>query len=91
MMETKGHLEDRVFWLIAGSIGAVFVYVFCITFIAIPEKNIRFADTALGFLLGTVMAGCIAYYTGGTPAQKKRQQSTTTANISAAIKTVGMP
>lgn len=76
-METKNHfLEDKIFWLIAAAMGIVFIYIFCITFVSIPEKNIRFADTAQGFLLGTVLSGCIAYYTGGNPAQKKSQGDT---------------
>lgn len=86
-MDTKNHLESKVFWLIACAIGLVFIYIFAITFISIPEKNIRFADTAQGFFLGTVLAGCIAYYTGGAPAQKKENQGTTTADVSATITT----
>lgn len=29
----------------------VMVFVFVVTFVEIPEANVRFADTALGFLL----------------------------------------
>jgi len=33
----------------------VMVYIFFTTFITIPKENVRFADTAVGFLLGTCM------------------------------------
>jgi len=33
----------------------IFAYVFAITFIEIPEKNIRFADSSLTFLLATAL------------------------------------
>jgi hypothetical protein len=66
-MENKNWLENKVFWLIAACIFLVFVYVFCISFIPIPKDNLRFADTSLGFFLGTIMAGCIGYYTGSNP------------------------
>lgn len=66
-MENKNWLENKVFWMIATCIFLVFVFVFCITFIPIPKDNLRFADTSLGFFLGTIMAGCIGYYTGSNP------------------------
>ena len=41
-------------------------YIFLITFIPIPKDNIRFADTALGFILATVMGSVIGYYFGNS-------------------------
>lgn len=41
-----------------------FSYIFLITFGNIPEKNIRFADTVLGFLLGTLLATIITFFYG---------------------------
>ncbi len=38
------------------------VYIFLITFTNIPELNIRFADTILGFLLGTVVATILNFF-----------------------------
>ena len=81
-MENKPHfLEDKIFWLIAAAMAIVFIYIFCITFISIPEKNIRFADTAQDFLLGTVLSGCIGYYIGGNPAQKKSPSDNQNNNV----------
>lgn len=39
-----------------------FAYLTAITFTALPDANIRFADTALGFLLGTVVSSIIGFY-----------------------------
>lgn len=33
-----------------------FIYIFAITFLDVPKENVRFADTAIGFILGTVIA-----------------------------------
>jgi len=47
------------FW----SVSAV-VYIGFITFATIPVQNIRFADTILGFLLGTVVATILNFFYG---------------------------
>lgn len=68
----------------------VFVYVAAITFIPIPKENQRFADTILGFLLGTLLAGGNSYLLGGSPAnvlKKSVPTGTTTADITASITT----
>ncbi|NRA61198.1 MAG: hypothetical protein HRU25_09895 [Psychrobium sp.] len=61
-----------IFW----SIFAV-VYIACITFLTIPEESVRFADTILGFLLGTVIATMLNYFWGSNNSNEKRtdQQS----------------
>lgn len=48
------------------------LYIGCITFLAIPETNVRFADTILGFLLGTIMAGMFAYFFGSSSGSKAK-------------------
>lgn len=45
------------------------VYIFCITFLTIPKESVRFADTILGFILGTVIAQIINYFYGYSNAQ----------------------
>jgi hypothetical protein len=49
------------FWSIVGA-----SYIFLITFIEIPLANQRFADTEVGFLLGTVVAAVIQYFFGSS-------------------------
>jgi hypothetical protein len=57
------------FW----SIMAV-VYIFLITFTNIPETNVRFADTILGFLLGTVVATILNFFLGSSAGSKAKQE-----------------
>jgi hypothetical protein len=40
------------------------VYISAITFATIPKDNIRFADTIVGFLLGTVVATILNFFYG---------------------------
>jgi len=41
-------------------------YIGSITFVSIPAENLRFVDTVIGFLLGTIVAGIIGYYFGSS-------------------------
>jgi hypothetical protein len=50
-----------------------FIYIFSITFYPIPKLNIRFADTSLGFLLGTVFAWIINWAFRTAKAQIDKQ------------------
>lgn len=40
------------------------VYIACITFMTIPTDNVRFADTALGFVLGSLLAPVVNFFFG---------------------------
>lgn len=42
------------------------IYIGFITFGTIPEANIRFADTILGFILGTIIATIINFFFGSS-------------------------
>jgi protein-S-isoprenylcysteine O-methyltransferase Ste14 len=52
-----------------------FIYIFAITFCTIPKSNIRFADTALGFLLGTVFSWIINWAFRTAKAQIDKQSA----------------
>jgi len=49
------------FWSVLASI-----YIGCITFIDIPDDNARFADTILGFVLGTMVASMFQFLLGSS-------------------------
>ena len=49
------------FWSIVSA-----AYIAFITFAPIPPDNVRFADTVLGFILGTVVATLINFYFGSS-------------------------
>jgi hypothetical protein len=61
-----------IFW----SFTAV-TYIFFITFGSIPPDNIRFADTILGFLLGTVVATIINFFLGSSAGSKEKTEALT--------------
>lgn len=42
------------------------IYVACITFGTIPTDNVRFADTCLGFVLGTIVSSIMMFFFGTT-------------------------
>ena len=55
------------FWSIAAA-----VYIAFITFSIIPEPNVRFADTILGFILGTVIATMLNFWFGSSIGSKEK-------------------
>jgi hypothetical protein len=48
------------------------VYIGFITFSVIPESNVRFADTILGFILGTVIATMLNFWFGSSIGSKEK-------------------
>jgi len=59
-----------MFW----SLAAV-VYIGFITFSVIPDKNVRFADTILGFILGTVVATLLNFWFGSSIGSKDKAEA----------------
>ena len=49
-------------------------YIAFITFGKIPEDNQRFADTILGFLLGTVVATILQFFFGSSMGSKEKDK-----------------
>jgi len=41
-------------------------YIVAITFMNIPSENVRFADTILGFVLGTIIANIVNFFYGSS-------------------------
>ena len=57
------------FWSILSA-----TYIGFITFGAIPEDNIRFADTILGFVLGTIVASMFQFLLGSSIGSRKKDE-----------------
>ena len=49
-------------------------YILAITFAKIPVENIRFADTILGFLLGTGFSAIVQFYFGTSQGSVDKNQ-----------------
>ena len=47
-------------------------YILAITFLSIPATNLRFADTILGFLLGTLITTLINFFYGSSSGSKEK-------------------
>jgi hypothetical protein len=48
------------------------LYIAFITFGSIPASNVRFADTILGFILGTVIASIMNYFFGSSKSSRDK-------------------
>jgi hypothetical protein len=58
--------ERFLLWFAAANVVTCFAYIFLITFGTVPEKNQRYADVCLGFLLGTFLSTIIQFYYGSS-------------------------
>lgn len=54
------------------------IYLIIVTFVNIPDKNLRMVDTILGFLLGTAVASIFNFFLG-TNAQSRNKDQTISA------------
>lgn len=58
-----------IFWSVVASLFIGFV-----TFTTIPEQNIRFADTIIGFLLGTIISTIMGYFYGTSKSSHNKDE-----------------
>jgi hypothetical protein len=58
------------FWSVCAA-----VYIGFITFGVIPDTNVRFADTILGFILGTVIATMLNFWFGSSIGSKEKAEA----------------
>lgn len=61
-----------IFWSLAAAI-----YIAFITFGYIPPENVRFADTILGFMLGTVIASILGFFYGSSKGSQDKTEALT--------------
>lgn len=68
---------SKRFVYVFASIWSVFamLYIIGITFWPIPQDSVRFADTILGFLLGTVIASLFTFFYGSSKGSKDKDDA----------------
>ena len=49
-------------------------FIPCLIWMPIPESNIRFADTILGYILGTVVTGMFAFLLGSSQGSRNKDK-----------------
>ena len=49
-------------------------FIPCLIWMPIPESNIRFADTILGYILGTVVTGMFAFLLGSSQGSRLKDE-----------------
>lgn len=49
-------------------------YIACITFLDIPTENVRYADTILGFLLGTIVGQILSFFFGSSRSSQSKDE-----------------
>lgn len=69
MLSKRFVIYLTVFWSVVASL-----YIGFITFASIPESNVRFADTILGFLLGTVVATMLNFWLGSSEGSRQKDE-----------------
>lgn len=69
-----------VYYFAAGWSIFAALYLTAITFLALPESSVRFADTAQGFILGTLVATILNFFFGSS--YSSRQKDATVAALS---------
>ena len=50
------------------------IFIPCLIWVQIPESNIRFADTILGYVLGTVVTGMFAFLLGSSQGSRNKDK-----------------
>jgi hypothetical protein len=79
-MQAVALKQDDVFskrftyYLAAAWSFAAMLYIGFVTFATIPPANTRFADTILGFLLGTVIATILNFFFGSSASSVKKTE-----------------
>ena len=50
------------------------IFIPCLIWVQIPENNVRFADTILGYVLGTVVTGMFAFLLGSSQGSRNKDK-----------------
>ena len=63
-----------LYYFIAAWSTFAIVFIPCLIWAPIPENNIRFADTILGYVLGTVVTGMFAFLLGSIQGSRNKDK-----------------
>jgi hypothetical protein len=63
-----------LYYFIAAWSTFAIVFIPCLIWVQIPESNIRFADTILGYVLGTVVTGMFAFLLGSSQGSRNKDK-----------------
>lgn len=79
---------NKLFWFVVGLVVFGLGYMVALTFIPIPKENMRFADTSIGWVQGSVVTMAISFLLGGNAAVTKKPttpdgKTTTEVNLTA--------
>lgn len=74
-MELKRLNTTFLLWFAAGIVFLTFVYIFSVTFIPLPEGHEKFADTILGFILGTLVGTVITFFYGSSHSSRDKDKT----------------
>jgi hypothetical protein len=75
-LKQEDNFSKRFLYIFASvwSLAAI-IYVGAITFGSIPQANVRFADTILGFILGTIISTIINFFFGSSVSSKSKTEA----------------
>ena len=77
-LNDKSSLQNTFsYWFGAIVVLLSFIYIFCITWIEVPTANVRFSDTILGVLIGSIISVVMNYFFGSSinkKAMARRQE-----------------
>ena len=77
-LNDKNSLQSTFsYWFGAIVVLLSFIYIFCITWIEVPMANVRFSDTILGVLIGSIISVVMNYFFGSSinkKAMARRQE-----------------
>lgn len=77
-MQKQALLQDDIFskrfvpYLATAWSFCAVIYIFCISFLPVPEQSLRFVDTVLGFMLGTIIATIINFFFGSSSSSRSK-------------------
>lgn len=74
-LKQEDKFSKRFIYFFGGiSVFVGMVYVFLITFVEIPEKNLRFADTILGVVIGVIITTVFQFFFGSSKGSKDKEE-----------------